>query len=83
MRKNRNLYMEEQYYKEIPLLLINRDYSRYKAKRFRINNTNQNVWIPNKHLEENGKIKENENLDYIFKKAVNKLQLAGLNITLH
>lgn len=83
MRKNRNLYMEEQYYKEIPLLLINRDYSRYKAKRFRINNTNQNVWIPNKHLEEDGKIKENENLDYIFKKAVNKLQLAGLNITLH
>lgn len=79
MRRYRNLYMKEQTYKGIPLTLINRNYSKYKAKRFRINNTNQNVWIPNKHLEENGKIKENENLDYIFRKALHKLELAGLS----
>lgn len=74
-----NLYMEEQFYKSIPLRLIKRNYNGYQAKRFRINNTNQNVWIPNKHLYENGKIKENENLDYVFRKALHKLKIAGIH----
>ena len=67
-----------QYYKEIPLKLIIRNYLNYNAKRFTINNTNQNVWIPNKHLTEDGTIKKDENLDYIFRKAQNQLTLAGI-----
>ena len=46
-----------QYYKGIPLNLISRKYKNMKAKRFIINHTNQNVWIPNKHLKEDGTIK--------------------------
>ena len=49
-----------------------------KAKRFTLNNTNQNVWIPNKHLTPDGIIKEGEDLDYVFRKAKNQLRLAGI-----
>ena len=72
---------EIQYYKGIPLRLIERkDYTNRKAKRFIINNTNQNIWIPNKHLLEDGTIRKNTNLDYIISKAriQNKLKYAGL-----
>lgn len=72
---------ETQYYKGVPLRLIERnDYAYKKAKRFIINNTNQNVWIPNKHLLEDGTIRKNTNLDYIICKAriQNKLKYAGL-----
>ena len=78
----RNFNMDIQYYKGIPLRLIYRDtYRSDKAKRYAINETNQNVWIPNKHLEENGTIKQGENLDYIFIKAakMKKLKYAGVN----
>ena len=67
---------DKQYYKDIPLRLIKRKYKSLKAKRFVINDTNQNVWIPNKHLENNGTIKQGENLDYIFKKAKRQLEIA-------
>lgn len=67
-----------QYYKGIPLQLIDRKYDRFKAKRFTLNGTNQNVWIPNKHLDIEGTIKPKENLDYIFRKAGRQLQLAGV-----
>jgi len=67
-----------QNYKNIPLRLIKRNYAGYKAKRFLLNDTNQNVWIPNKHLEINGTIKTGENLDYIFNKTKRKLELAGI-----
>ena len=49
-----------------------------KAKRFVINHTNQNVWIPNKHLKEDGTIKEKENIDYVFRKSIRQLELAGI-----
>lgn len=78
----RNFNMNVQYYKGIPLRLICRNtYRSDKAKRYAINETNQNVWIPNKHLEEDGTIKQGENLDYIFIKAakMNKLKYAGVN----
>jgi len=68
-----------QNYKNIPLRLIKRNYVGYKAKRFLLNDTNQNVWIPNKHLEINGTIKTGENLEYIFNKAKRKLELAGIS----
>jgi hypothetical protein len=66
-----------QYYKGVKLQLINRRYDGFKAKRFTINGTNQNVWIPNKHLMEDGTIKPNENIDYIFRKAKWQLKIAG------
>lgn len=69
----------KQIYKGIPIQLIDRsDYHYYRAKRYIINDTNQNVWIPNKHLEADGTIKPNENIDYVFRKAQNQLRLAGI-----
>lgn len=68
-----------QFYRTIPLKLIDRkDYSAKKAKRFTINGTNQNVWIPNKHLLNDGTIRKGENLDYIFRFARNQLTYAGI-----
>ena len=67
-------------YKGVPLHLINRkDYKRRNAKRYRLNDTNQNVWIPNKHLNLDGTLKENENIDYVFRKAKRQMQLAGIS----
>ncbi|MGP3787179.1 hypothetical protein [Paenibacillus sp. 1A_MP2] len=64
-------------YKGIRLELINRKYEGRAAKRFTLGGTNQNVWIPNKHLEADGQIKEGENIDYVFRKAQRQLELAG------
>lgn len=69
---------ETQYYKNIPLKLIKRNYKGMNAKRFTLNNTNQNVWIPNKHLLDDGTIISSENLDYIFRKAKKQLEIAGI-----
>lgn len=69
---------ETQYYKGIPLNLIKRKYGNRMAKRFVINHTNQNVWISNKHLEEDGTIKLMENIDYVFRKSIRQLELAGI-----
>lgn len=69
---------ETQYYKGIPLKLIERKYGDRKAKRFTINGTNQNVWIPNKHLMADGSIKAGENIDYVFRKAKRQLEIAGI-----
>lgn len=67
-----------QVYKGIPVCLIKRNYTGMNAKRFTINNTNQNVWIPNKHLLEDGTIKPGENIDYVFRRAQNQLNIAGM-----
>lgn len=67
-----------QYYKGIPIRLINRNYGDRAAKRFTINGTNQNVWIPNKYLSDDGTIKTGENIDYVFRKAKRQLELAGI-----
>ena len=69
---------ETQYYKNIPLNFVSRKYNNMKAKRFVINHTNQNVWIPNKHLEEDVTIKDTENIDYVFRKSIRQLELAGI-----
>ena len=65
-----------QYYKGIPLNLIKRKYDNRKAKRYTINHTNQNVWIPNKHLSDDGTIKSGEDMDYIFNRSRRKLEIA-------
>lgn len=67
-----------QIYKTIPLRLIVRKYGNRKAKRYIINGTNQNVWIPNKHLLEDGTIKPGEDIDYIFRSVSNQLNIAGI-----
>lgn len=69
---------ETQYYKSIPIKLIDRNYTFSNAKRYILNGTNQNVWIPNKHLNSDGTIKNGENLDYIFRKSTNQLRIAGI-----
>lgn len=66
-----------QFYKGIRLELIKRNYKGYSAKRFTLGGTNQNVWIPIKHLNFDGSIKENENIDYVFRKAQRQLKIAG------
>lgn len=77
-KNEENLNFELQHYAGIPLRLINRRYQGYNAKRYTINETNQNIWIPNKHLNEDGTIKHEENIDYIFRKAKNQLNIAGI-----
>lgn len=69
---------ETQLYKGIPIKLISRNYEGMKAKRYTLNGTNQNVWIPNKHLAEDGTLLSNENIDYVFRKAQNQLNIAGI-----
>lgn len=68
----------KQMYRSIPLRLINRKYDNYNAMRFVINDTNQNVWIPKKHLLPDGTIKPGENIDYVFRKSPNQLNYAGV-----
>lgn len=71
------LYCKDQYYKGITLTLLKRKYTGYAAKRYLLNHSSQNVWIPNKHLQENGTVKPGEDLDYVFRKAQRQLELAG------
>ena len=46
-----------QVYRTIPIRLIDRYYGNKNAMRYTINETNQNVWIPKKHLYTDGTIK--------------------------
>jgi hypothetical protein len=69
-----------QTYNGIVLQLIKRNYTNYAAMRFAINNSNQNVWIPKKHLLSDGQIKPGENIDYVFARARRQLELAGCSI---
>jgi hypothetical protein len=69
-----------QYYKDVPLrLIIRNDYHSLKARRFVLNNTNQNVWIPCQYLEADGTIKSNINIDFVFFKSKKKFELAGIS----
>lgn len=70
---------EVQYYKGIPIRLITRNYKGYNAKRYTLNGTNQNVWIPNKFLREDGTLMNGRNIDFVFKKARNQYKIAGLS----
>lgn len=70
-----------QYYKNVPLKLIvytENHFARLHAKRYNINNTIQNVWIPNCYLEPDGTIKTGVNIDFIFYKSKRQLELAGI-----
>jgi hypothetical protein len=75
---------ELQYYKGIPLRLVNMDYTDRKAKRYSINDTIQKLWIPNKYLTLEGTIRPHANLDFKFRGTNIKhiLKLAGVDIQL-
>lgn len=82
MAKKRPFNNDFQIYKGITIQLIGR-YEGRMAKRFWLPpqsddaRDNQNVWIPNKHLEEDGTLKSTENIDYVFRKSQRQLELAG------
>lgn len=85
MQKNSKEYDKyntgTQMYKNVPLQLIvytENHFTKLKAKRFTINGTNQNIWIPNIYLEPDGTLKENINIDFIFYKSARQLELAGV-----
>ena len=75
---NRNF--ETQYYRGLPLKQVDRGYGPARARRFILNDTSQNVWIPCKHLHGDGTILPNEDIDYVFFKAKRELELAGFPI---
>lgn len=65
-------------YKGIVLKLIKRhDYHTKQAMRYTLGGTNQNVWIPKKHLDANGNLLPNENIDYVLRQSQRQLDLAG------
>ena len=71
---------ETQYYKGIPLKQIDRGYGAAKARRFIINGTNQNCWIPLKHLELDGTIKNGQDIDYVVIGSKPQFKRAGVTI---
>lgn len=68
-----------QNYRGIPVkLIVRKDYPFRQAKRYTLNDTNQNVWIPNKHLHPDGTIRDGEDLDYVFRAHGHQLNIAGI-----
>lgn len=72
--------LKVQHYKGIPLRQIDRNYKNMKARRFTINHTNQNCWIPCKHLEKDGTIKAGEDIDYVIFRSKRQFEIAGVTI---
>lgn len=84
-KQKSKLNLTEQFYKGVRIRLIKRDYTGNKAKRFllgREKNNHQNIWIPNVYLTEDGTIKPDANIDFVFKKAyyAKKFTYAGIDI---
>lgn len=85
-KKNKiNLNLNPQFYKGIQIRLIERhDYKNHAAKRFMLGDErrNQNIWIPNQYLLEDGTLKTNVNIDFIMRKAYvqKKFKYAEINI---
>lgn len=81
-QKRVKLNLEPQYYKGVTILLIKRNYNDYNAKRYMLGSrsSGQNIWIPNLYLEEDGTLKSNINIDFVFIKAnfEGKFKKAGL-----
>lgn len=63
--------LNKQEYKGVSIYLINRNYKGYNAMRYMLGsrNSGQNIWIPKCYLLEDGTLKPNINIDFIFKKA--------------
>lgn len=77
-KKQIDYHTDFQYYKGIQIrLIVRHDYHVKSAKRFTLNGTNQNVWIPNKHLFENGLLIPGQDIDYVFRRSQRQLEIAG------
>lgn len=66
--------LQTQFYKGIPVTMLDYHpsyYAQRKAKRFQLGDKKygQNIWIPNTYLEEDGTLKPNGNLDFVFRQA--------------
>ena len=84
--KDRSRYhTATQYYRNVPLTLIvytESHFARLRAKRFMIGTSgNQNLWIPNKHLDEAGRLLPDTDIDYVIRQAERqgKLRYAGVD----
>jgi hypothetical protein len=64
--------LKKQLYKDVVLTQCNRKYGNSKARRFYLYTTKQAIWIPCIYLEDNGTLKENANIDWLFQKPNNK-----------
>lgn len=71
---------DTQYYKGIPLRQIDRGYGKARARRFVINGTSHNCWIPLKHLELDGTFKPGQDIDYVIVAEKNAFRRAGIRI---
>lgn len=82
---------EIQFYKGIKIRLIEytkNHFARLKAKRYLLisdidtPHPTQNLWIPNVYLKEDGTLKQNINIDFVFRKAMrqNKFKYAGIKL---
>lgn len=88
MPKPANPYCTEtQYYRGIPLRLIiytKKHFDALNAKRFMLGDPkyNQNIWIPNKYLDDTGRLIPGMNLDWAMQKAYrqNKFRYARIAI---
>lgn len=84
LNKKKFLNLNEQVYKGISIYLIKRNYDGYNAMRYLLGsrNSGQNIWIPKCYLEEDGTLKPNINIDFVFKKAFyqNKFYYAHIDI---
>lgn len=70
----------DQYYYGYKLNLIRRpDYYEKKAKRYTINGSNQNIWIPNQFLHQDGTIKSYANLSFIFNSEEFRNKVSKIN----
>lgn len=77
---------ETQYYKGVPVTLIvyeEAHFAALRAKRFMLGSRGgQNVWIPNKYLDDAGRILPDADLDWLFRRAhrENKFFYAGIDV---
>lgn len=82
--REQDMNMKKQFYKGLPLsLMYDAKYGERKAKRYSINDTDQTIWIPNAYLEDDGTIKENIDILWIFKPTdiQEKVSKAGYRYT--
>lgn len=77
MRRNTNT----QYYKGVPLRLINnKKYRARYSKKFAINGTGYSVCIPSAFLDKTGTIKSDADLDWMFRNRIIRTRLISAGI---
>lgn len=79
LKEHNSFFYGLQHYRDLTFSLIEGDYNGRKAMRYLITNHSISFWIPKKHLTESGKLKESENIDYVFKQIEESLNKVGLS----